>query len=44
MLLCVDIGNTNIKLGIYDNKQLRREWELGQKRCSNSLLGYHRWS
>jgi type III pantothenate kinase len=32
MLLCVDIGNTNIKLGIYDNEQLRSHWRIATDR------------
>jgi type III pantothenate kinase len=32
MLLCVDIGNTNIKLGIYDDEQLRSHWRIATDR------------
>ncbi len=28
MLLCVDIGNTNIVLGVYDGDQLRAHWRI----------------
>lgn len=28
MLLTIDIGNTNIVLGIYDNKDLKSHWRL----------------
>ncbi len=28
MLLCVDIGNTNIKLGLFDGEQMRTHWRI----------------
>jgi type III pantothenate kinase len=28
MLLCVDIGNTNIKLGLYDGENLVTHWRI----------------
>jgi len=28
MLLCIDIGNTNIVLGLYDREQLRYHWRI----------------
>ena len=31
MLLVVDVGNTNIKLGIYDKDKLVQSWRLSVK-------------
>ena len=28
MLLCIDIGNTNITLGLYEGKELGPRWRL----------------
>src|SRR5512138_74832 len=28
MLLCIDIGNTNIKLGLFDGDQIRSHWRI----------------
>ena len=32
MLLCVDIGNTNIKIGVFDGDQLVQRWRLATER------------
>ena len=32
MLLCIDIGNTNIKLGLFDEKKLRAHWRIATER------------
>jgi type III pantothenate kinase len=32
MLLCVDIGNTNIKLGLYDGERLAGHWRIATER------------
>lgn len=32
MLLCVDIGNTNIKLGVFDGDALRSRWRIATDR------------
>lgn len=32
MLLCIDIGNTNIKLGLFKGEQLRSRWRLATDR------------
>jgi type III pantothenate kinase len=32
MLLAIDIGNTNIKLGVYDGERLVRNWRLATER------------
>ncbi|MEG1509715.1 MAG: type III pantothenate kinase [Clostridia bacterium] len=31
MLLVIDVGNTNIKLGLYDNDSLRNSWRMSVK-------------
>ncbi|MDE7209312.1 MAG: type III pantothenate kinase, partial [Clostridia bacterium] len=31
MLLVIDVGNTNIKLGVYDNNTLVHSWRLSVK-------------
>ncbi len=28
MLLCIDIGNTNIKLGLFENHEMRKHWRI----------------
>lgn len=33
MLLVIDIGNTNIVVGVYDNKDLIRHWRIGTKKA-----------
>lgn len=33
MLLCVDIGNTNIKLGLFDDEQLIGHWRIATDRA-----------
>jgi type III pantothenate kinase len=32
MLLCIDIGNTNIKLGLFDKDKLRAHWRIATDR------------
>lgn len=32
MLLCIDIGNTNIKLGLFDGEQMRNRWRIATDR------------
>lgn len=32
MLLCVDIGNTNIKLGVFDGEEMRAHWRVATDR------------
>jgi len=32
MLLCIDIGNTNIKLGLFEGEQLRSRWRIATDR------------
>ena len=32
MLLAVDVGNTNVKLGVYDDRQLVASWRLTTRR------------
>jgi type III pantothenate kinase len=32
MLLCIDIGNTNIKLGLFDGDQIRAHWRISTER------------
>ncbi len=32
MLMAIDIGNTNIKIGVYDGKQLVRHWRIATQR------------
>ena len=32
MLLVVDIGNSNIVLGTYENKELKRHWRISTDR------------
>ena len=31
MLLAIDVGNTNIKLGVYDKNELKHSWRLSVK-------------
>ncbi len=33
MLLAIDIGNTNIVVGVYDNKELIQHWRIGTKKA-----------
>lgn len=33
MLLCIDIGNTNIKLGLFNGDQLRAHWRIATDRA-----------
>lgn len=33
MLLCIDIGNTNIKLGLFDGDKLRAHWRIATDRA-----------
>jgi type III pantothenate kinase len=32
MLLCIDIGNTNIKLGLFDGEQMQNHWRIATDR------------
>jgi type III pantothenate kinase len=32
MLLCIDVGNTNIKLGIFEGEQMRSQWRIATNR------------
>ncbi len=32
MLLCIDIGNTNIKLGLFEGEELRQRWRIATER------------
>ena len=32
MLLCIDIGNTNIKLGMFEGEQMRSQWRIATNR------------
>ena len=32
MLLCIDIGNTNIKLGLFEGERLRCRWRIATDR------------
>lgn len=32
MLLCIDIGNTNIKLGMFEGEQIRSQWRIATNR------------
>jgi type III pantothenate kinase len=32
MLLCIDIGNTNIKLGLFEGEQMRHHWRIATER------------
>lgn len=32
MLLCIDIGNTNIKLGLFDGNKIRAHWRISTER------------
>lgn len=32
MLLCIDIGNTNIKLGLFDGEQMQNRWRIATDR------------
>lgn len=32
MLLCIDIGNTNIKLGLFDGDKIRAHWRISTER------------
>lgn len=50
MLLVVDIGNSNIVLGTYENKELKRHWRISTDRqrtgdeygmLINNLFGFH---
>lgn len=34
MLLCVDIGNTNIKLGLFEGEDMRAHWRIATERQS----------
>ena len=36
MLLCIDIGNTNIKLGLFDPKGIRTQWRISTNRTNLS--------
>ena len=36
MLLVIDIGNTNIKLGVYDREKLIYSWRLSVKDRNNA--------
>ena len=40
MLLAIDIGNTNIKIGVFDKKQLVRSWKMtsSEKRTSDEIV------
>lgn len=53
MLLVVDIGNSNIVLGTYENKKLQRHWRISTDRqrtgdeygmLINNLFNYHQMS
>jgi type III pantothenate kinase len=33
MLLCIDIGNTNIKLGLFEGEQMRSHWRIATDRA-----------
>lgn len=33
MLLCIDIGNTNIKLGLFDGEEMRCHWRISTDRA-----------
>jgi type III pantothenate kinase len=33
MLLCIDIGNTNIKLGLFDGEKIRAHWRIATDRA-----------
>jgi len=33
MLLCIDIGNTNIKLGLFDDGKPRTHWRIATDRA-----------
>jgi type III pantothenate kinase len=33
MLLCIDVGNTNIKLGLFDGDKLRAHWRIATDRA-----------
>ncbi|MBQ5833040.1 MAG: type III pantothenate kinase, partial [Selenomonadales bacterium] len=50
MLLVVDIGNSNIVLGTYENKELKRHWRISTDRqrtgdeygmLINNLFNFH---
>ncbi|MCX7840300.1 MAG: type III pantothenate kinase, partial [Anaerolineae bacterium] len=32
MLLCIDIGNTNIKLGLFEGEKIRAHWRISTER------------
>ncbi len=32
MLLCIDVGNTNIKLGMFEGEQMRSQWRIATNR------------
>ncbi len=34
MLLCIDIGNTNIKLGLFEGEAMRRHWRIATDRAN----------
>jgi type III pantothenate kinase len=34
MLLCIDIGNTNIKLGLFEGEQMRSHWRIATDRAN----------
>lgn len=34
MLLCIDIGNTNIKLGLFSGEKLQQSWRINTNRAS----------
>ncbi len=41
MLLAIDIGNTNIKIGVFDKDQLFKSWKMtsSEKRTSDEIVG-----
>ncbi|MDO4988249.1 MAG: type III pantothenate kinase [Synergistes sp.] len=39
MLLVIDIGNTNTVLGVYDDKELLKEWRLTSKKQTSDEFG-----
>jgi len=34
MLLCIDIGNTNIKIGLFEGEQMRAHWRIATDRAN----------
>ena len=40
MLLVFDIGNTNTVMGIYDGRELLKEWRLTSKKQTSDEVGF----